>query len=83
MITEKTRVRSQFSLTISKNRDLTPFTFWVFLFSVGGQGAGIKGSGNFAWAVHSGNVSAMPVPAAVWLFGSGLIGLLGLARRKC
>ena len=36
----------------------------------------------FAWAVHSGNVSAVPVPAAVWLFGSGLIGLLGLARRK-
>jgi hypothetical protein len=27
-------------------------------------------------------VSAVPVPAAVWLFGSGLIGLVGLARRK-
>lgn len=27
-------------------------------------------------------VSAVPVPAAVWLFGSGLIGLIGLARRK-
>jgi len=26
--------------------------------------------------------SAVPVPAAVWLFGSGLIGLLGIARRK-
>ncbi len=26
--------------------------------------------------------SAVPVPAAVWLFGSGLIGVLGLARRK-
>ncbi|MGB5396709.1 MAG: VPLPA-CTERM sorting domain-containing protein [Gammaproteobacteria bacterium] len=24
----------------------------------------------------------MPVPAAVWLFGSGLMGLVGLARRK-
>ncbi len=24
----------------------------------------------------------VPVPAAVWLFGSGLIGLVGLARRK-
>ncbi|MCP4042838.1 MAG: VPLPA-CTERM sorting domain-containing protein, partial [Gammaproteobacteria bacterium] len=30
----------------------------------------------------SGDVSAVPVPAAVWLFGSGLIGLLGVARRK-
>ena len=27
-------------------------------------------------------VSAVPVPAAVWLFGSGLIGLIGVARRK-
>lgn len=26
--------------------------------------------------------SAVPVPAAVWLFGSGLIGLAGVARRK-
>jgi len=29
-----------------------------------------------------GTVSAVPVPAAVWLFGSGLIGLIGLAKRK-
>lgn len=28
------------------------------------------------------DVSAIPVPAAVWLFGTGLIGLTGLARRK-
>lgn len=27
-------------------------------------------------------VSVIPVPAAVWLFGSGLLGLIGLARRK-
>ena len=27
-------------------------------------------------------VTAIPVPAAAWLFGSGLIGLIGLARRK-
>ena len=26
--------------------------------------------------------SVVPVPAAVWLFGSGLIGLVGVARRK-
>jgi len=28
------------------------------------------------------NVPAVPVPAAVWLFGSGLLGLIGIARRK-
>jgi len=27
-------------------------------------------------------VSAVPIPATVWLFGSGLIGLIGFARRK-
>ena len=26
--------------------------------------------------------SVVPVPAAMWLFGSGLIGLIGVARRK-
>ena len=41
----------------------------------------------YAWAVHSGDVgeaitSVVPLPAAVWLFGSGLIALAGLARRK-
>lgn len=28
------------------------------------------------------NISSVPVPAAVWLFGSGLIGLIAVARRK-
>ena len=27
-------------------------------------------------------VGVVPVPASVWLFGSGLIGLIGVARRK-
>jgi len=30
----------------------------------------------------TGTVSAVPVPATVWLFGSGLLGLAGFARRK-
>jgi len=29
-----------------------------------------------------GNVSAVPVPAAAWLFGSGLVGLAGIIRRR-
>lgn len=39
------------------------------------------GSGN-SLTLTSVNSSVVPVPAAVWLFASGLIGLTGLARRK-
>ena len=28
------------------------------------------------------SIEAVPVPAAVWLFGSGLIGLIGIARKN-
>jgi len=46
--------------------------------------------GSYEWTWGSGasadsytlNVGAVPVPAAVWLFGSGLLGLVGMARRK-
>jgi len=37
------------------------------------------GSGN---SMHVTSVSTVPIPAAVWLFGSGLISLVGFARRK-
>jgi predicted extracellular nuclease len=40
--------------------------------------ANIAGSGDCSITA----VSAVPVPAAAWLFGSGVIGLLGAARRK-
>lgn len=29
-----------------------------------------------------GGSSVIPIPAAVWLFGSGLLGMVGIARRK-
>ena len=32
--------------------------------------------------ISFGSLQAVPVPAAVWLFGSGLLGLVGVARRK-
>jgi hypothetical protein len=33
-------------------------------------------------AQFAGSTAVVPVPAAAWLFGSGLIGLVGLARRR-
>lgn len=42
-----------------------------------------SGFGGVKYNLHlEGAVSAVPVPAAVWLFGSGLLGLVGVARRK-
>lgn len=57
---------------------------WRFDTIAGGQDRGDKNTGRYAWAVHTGDVGAaiVPVPAAVWLFGSGLLGLIGVARRK-
>jgi hypothetical protein len=49
---------------------------WTSLI-VGGPFGGNTGS----WILN-GTVSAIPVPAAVWLLGSGLVGLVGVARRR-
>ena len=38
--------------------------------------------GSIYWDDVSLTTSAVPVPAAVWLFGSGLLGLVGVARRR-
>jgi hypothetical protein len=53
---------------------------WVFGFGTGGQADDDKSALYYAWAVSSGD-ALVPVPAAVWMFGSAL-GVLGLVRRK-
>jgi len=54
----------------------------AFSFYNGFQGYEYQTSTLFALAVRPGDISAVPVPAAMWLFGSGLMGLLGMAKRK-
>jgi len=54
----------------------SPDTYLVVFDGLDGSGA--KKSGN-TLAV---DLAPVPVPAAVWLFGSGLLGLVGIARRK-
>ena len=54
---------------------------WLLDFNNGRQDFCIKICPLFALAVRSGDVAAVPVPAAVWLFGSAL-GVIGVMRRK-
>ena len=71
-----------------------PTAPWM-LTSVDGDGDSVMGIGMAAGGPFPGfranfnanltstpDVAAVPVPAAVWLFGSGLLGLAGIARRK-
>jgi hypothetical protein len=44
-------------------------------------GQGDAATGVFSYSIDI-EQAAVPVPAAVWLFGSGLAGLAGLARRR-
>jgi len=55
---------------------------WNFNFADGYQNASGEMDRMFAFAVRSGQVATVPVPAAGWLFGSGLLGLIGVARRR-
>lgn len=40
-----------------------------------------KGNQFYAWAYSPGVISALPVPGALWLFGTGLLGLFSLKAR--
>ena len=54
--------------------DLTTNTFSK------GLNSGIE-SGRTYWAIVT-NATVVPIPPALWLFGTGLIGLIGMARRR-
>jgi len=55
---------------------------WTFDMNSGNQNSYDKANLLYAWAVRSGDISAIPVPAAAWLFASGLLGIFSLAKRK-
>ena len=42
----------------------------------------LNGGGQIADLSNVRAFSVVPIPAAVWLFGSGLVGLIGFAKRK-
>jgi hypothetical protein len=59
-----------------------PIRAWTF-HAGGGYPLSAYSKGNqfLAWAVRPGQEAPVPVPAAAWLFGSALAGLVGFRRR--
>jgi hypothetical protein len=60
-----------------------PSAAWHFYFPIGGE-FGPSGKNNttlYVWPVRPGDIGVVPIPAAVWLFGSAL-GVMGWMRRK-
>ena len=55
---------------------------WHFGTWVGYQLPEQKDLHMFVWAITPGQVAAVPLPSAVWMMGTGLLGLLGLNRRN-
>lgn len=84
------------SINISLARDINLVDMWIWNdlmplgevsaleFSLSSSDVGAFGMNTPAYFAMDNltTVSAVPVPAAVWLFGSGLLGLVGIARRK-
>lgn len=62
--------------------EFVPEMAWSFGVYYGDQSVLYKSGSLYAFAVRAGDVAAVPVPAAAWLLGSGLLGLVGVARRR-
>jgi len=77
-------VASNYALPLgstTSNLVLTPIGPGQYSISMYGQGASAEGPYTLDYSIEL-NVSTIPVPAAVWLFGSGLLGLIGVSRRR-
>jgi len=59
--------------------DCTELGLMMGMFCMGGEKNGVTMMGGMPQSL---SVSAVPLPAAVWLFGSALLGLLGVKHRK-
>ncbi|MCX2983384.1 hypothetical protein EYC98_21195 [Halieaceae bacterium IMCC14734] len=62
-----------------------PNPYYTYTFQSNYQEVGFQptiGTNASAWAVADGDIGAVPIPAAAWLFGSALMGLGALKRKK-
>jgi hypothetical protein len=63
--------------------DSIKYAFTGTLTGTDTSGSGIsRNTTTIGWTIDGIDPPAVPVPAAAWLFGSGLIGLAGAARRR-
>jgi hypothetical protein len=60
------------------------YSAFYFAMEMGAQGYGPKNGNRYGLTVRNGDVpqSPVPVPGAVWLLGSGLLGLTGIRSRR-
>lgn len=79
-----TNLNIEFNVDGSGTKDAPDLNYYVrkYNFYYDSLYAYHRGNGHYVRAVRSGDVAAVPHPTACWLFGSGLIGLFGIARRK-
>ena len=73
-----------FTMTGTALSDVSAGVWAGTLVSAGNIGSawGASFDGTQYSELYNVTITAVPVPAAVWLFGSGLLGLVGVARRK-
>jgi hypothetical protein len=69
-------ILSYVELSMGGNKNLNYFSSHVAGFSISDPTV------TSAWFGGSTSTTVVPLPAAFWLFGTGLVGLIGVAKRK-
>lgn len=60
----------------------TPATFLQYGNTTGFASVTLAGNGDFSYSLAGAPAAPVPMPAAVWLMGSGLMAVAGVARRR-
>ena len=83
-----------YSFWITGDREIISFTnvnWWSVsrestptedVFSLSYKRMGSASTGTYAGSALVRDISQVPIPPALWLFGSGLLGLIGMARKS-